>query len=99
MRVWENFVKRLPEGVGTLSSSAIKCLATWQINGREIKNILNMAVSWCRKKGHELDLETVENLLGTICPSARKEEDTLPTNGVEAGTSKEASHDMSLLDF
>ncbi|KAK0641739.1 P-loop containing nucleoside triphosphate hydrolase protein [Cercophora newfieldiana] len=74
IRVWQNFVDRLPEDVGSLSSEDIAQLATWRVNGREIKNILNMAVSWYRKKG-EFSVESIETLIENICPSAKKGED------------------------
>jgi hypothetical protein len=73
VRVWQNFVDRLPEDVGSLTQADIARLATWRVNGREIKNILNMAVSWYRKKG-EFSVDSIESLITTICPSAQKEE-------------------------
>ncbi|KAK1757003.1 P-loop containing nucleoside triphosphate hydrolase protein [Echria macrotheca] len=73
VRVWQNFIDRVPEDVGSLSAEDVARLATWRINGREIKNILNMAVSWYRKKG-EFSVGSIETLIKTICPSARREE-------------------------
>jgi hypothetical protein len=100
VRVWENFVERLPEGAGTLSPEAIARLATWQVNGRDIKNILNMTVSFCRKKKQQLSLEAIESLLKTICPSARREGQDLPTtNGINGTAEKALSRDMFLLDL
>ena len=98
--MWVNFIERLPKDVGTLSDVDVKRLATWQINGREIKNILNMSVSWCRKKQRLLSLEVVENLLTTICPSAKRYEDVSVTNGVNShGTKASVIDDMLLLSI
>lgn len=95
IRVWENFVERLPDDVGTLSPSDIDSLAAWHINGREIKNILNMSVSWCRKKKCKLSLDAVENMIRTICSSAKKE----TVNGVKDASEEEMSGGLDLLSL
>ena len=97
VRVWENFIERLPEDVGTLSSADVARLATWQINGREIKNILNMSVSWCRKKKRLLTLEVVESLLTTICPSASRHGEDGVTSGINGSETKGSGLDDMLL--
>ncbi|KAK3989084.1 P-loop containing nucleoside triphosphate hydrolase protein [Cladorrhinum sp. PSN332] len=74
VKVWENFAKWLPEEVGCLSADDISRLAAWKINGREIKNILNMSISWCRKKDRKVNVEDIESLLSLICPTAEKEQ-------------------------
>ncbi|KAK3385653.1 hypothetical protein B0H63DRAFT_473361 [Podospora didyma] len=84
VHVWENFIERLPNDIGTLSPQDINHLAAWQINGREIKNILNMSVSWCRKKKSLLTLQIIESLLTTICPSAKKVGDSDTANGINS---------------
>ena len=73
LQVWSKFIRRLPEDIGTISPDDMKVLAKWRINGREIKNILNMSVSWCRRKEVKISTEIIENLLETICSSATKE--------------------------
>lgn len=95
IRVWENFVERLPDDVGTLSPSDIDALAAWHINGREIKNILNMSVSWCRKKQSKLSLDATENMIKTICSSAKKE----TVSGVKNATEEEMSGGLDLLSL
>ncbi len=99
-RVWENFIERLPNDVGTLSAADVAQLATWQINGREIKNILNMSASWCRKKQRSLSLEVVETLLTTICSTAKRQGDCGSTNRVNGnGTETSNLDDMLLLNI
>ncbi len=96
-RVWQNFVERLPENLGTLSPSAVAQLARWKINGREIKNILNMSVSLCRKRNTQLSLEFVENLIPVICPTARKESSAV--NAVEVGNGARMKKDSAIDDM
>jgi len=95
--VWKGFVDRLPDDVGTLDDDAISRLSELLVNGREIKNILNMSVSWCRRKGCKLSVEYVETLITTICPSAAREE------GVESKQNGEVARrskgDLLLLDM
>lgn len=99
VRVWENFVERLPSDVGILSPSDIERLAVWQINGREIKNILNMSVSWCRKKECSLTVDAVENVIMTISSTAKKE--TNEKHSGMNGTSEEdyVANEFSLLEM
>ncbi|KAK5657169.1 hypothetical protein OQA88_3226 [Cercophora sp. LCS_1] len=94
VRVWNNFIERVPEDVGSLSPSDVARLATWRVNGREIKNILNMAVSWYRKKG-EFSVNSIETLIKTICPSARREENA----GENASSGDSLSDELVLLDL
>ncbi|KAK3322969.1 hypothetical protein B0H66DRAFT_473807 [Apodospora peruviana] len=91
--VWQNFINRVPEDVGSLTATDVTRLAKWRVNGREIKNILNMAVSWYRKKG-EFSVESVETLINTICPSARRED-----HGTENTSSGAPSEELALLDL
>ena len=72
--MWETFIERLPQDVNTLSPSDIAELSSWKINGREIKNALNMTVSWCRQKKKKLTLDAIEGLLVAIYPAAEKDE-------------------------
>jgi len=99
VRVWQNFVDRVPEDVGSLSPTDIAQLATWRVNGREIKNILNMAVTWYRKRG-EFSIDSIESLITTICPSAQKEDaphSASNCHSIEKTSSRE--EDLVLLDL
>jgi len=90
--VWQNFIDRIPEDVGSLTATDVARLAAWRVNGREIKNILNMAVSWYRKK-RQFSVESVETLIKTICPSARREDHTADS------TNSGHSEELVLLDL
>ncbi|KAI0892467.1 P-loop containing nucleoside triphosphate hydrolase protein [Annulohypoxylon nitens] len=71
--IWGIFNHRLPADVQRLPESALEKLSAWKMDGRQIRNAMNMTVSWCRKKGKPLDLETVEDIIQLACPSAIKE--------------------------
>lgn len=75
--IWGIFNLRLPEDVQRLPESALEKLSAWKMDGRQIRNTMNMTVSWCRKKKEPLNLETVENIIQLAWPSAAKE--TPPT--------------------
>ncbi|KAI0179371.1 P-loop containing nucleoside triphosphate hydrolase protein [Hypoxylon sp. FL1284] len=69
-QIWSSFNARLPDDVGRLGAPALDKLSTWQMNGRQIKNAVNMTVSWCRKTKERLSLDTVEDVIRLTCPSA-----------------------------
>ncbi|KAI1778048.1 P-loop containing nucleoside triphosphate hydrolase protein [Hypoxylon cercidicola] len=69
-QIWSNFNQRLPEDIERLTPPALEKLSTWQMNGRQIKNAMNMTVSWCRRTKESLNLETVEDVIRLTCPSA-----------------------------
>lgn len=83
--VWRNFLERLPpiaqtEEVKEASSKEraideqdIKDLCLWQLNGREIKNSVQMAHSWCKTKGYILTLERAQSGIKVTAPHASKE--------------------------
>ncbi|KAI1086946.1 P-loop containing nucleoside triphosphate hydrolase protein [Rostrohypoxylon terebratum] len=71
--IWGIFNLRLPTDVEKLPDSALEKLSTWNMDGRQIRNAMNMTVSWCRKKKEPLNLETVEEIIQLTCPSATKE--------------------------
>jgi AAA+ superfamily predicted ATPase len=43
--IWSNFLKTLPGGQG--SKADVNILSDWDLNGRQIKNAVQMAVKWC----------------------------------------------------
>jgi hypothetical protein len=99
VRVWENFTERLPGDVGTLAPAEIDALADWKFNGREIKNILNMSVSWCRKKKQRLSRGVVEYLVPVICPSASKEEVVDSERKTNGCLMSDSAGELALLDL
>ena len=74
--VWNNFIERLPADIKPLASSEIEKLSSWQMNGREIKNVINMAVAWSRKRKEALSVEMVQDLISLVSPMARRESET-----------------------
>jgi SpoVK/Ycf46/Vps4 family AAA+-type ATPase len=61
------------EGDGNLlTSKDIKELATWQLNGREIKTAVKMTKTWCDHKGYPLTLARIENGIKVTSPHASK---------------------------
>ncbi len=85
MTVWRKFLNRVKpdlnklavgaaEGNGTagLVEEDIKELASWPLNGREIKNAVKMVKSWCDYKGYEMDLMRLENGIKVTSPHASK---------------------------
>lgn len=84
--VWTNFLyrsqRRALEGVDlkgtsidkiagdTVSLADIGVLARWNFNGREVKNVVKAAQTWCICKGFEMDLarlETGVQSYGAVC--------------------------------
>ncbi|KAI3322075.1 P-loop containing nucleoside triphosphate hydrolase protein [Xylariaceae sp. AK1471] len=76
VRVWQNFVERLPESLRTLTVADIESLGKWKLNGREIKNVMNMTVALCQKSDKRLSVDAVEDLIALASPFASKELDT-----------------------
>ncbi|CAI6088248.1 unnamed protein product [Clonostachys chloroleuca] len=56
----------------------IKELSLWQLNGREIKNSVKMAHSWCTNKGYLLTLDRAQSGIKVTAPNAAKEGDVDP---------------------
>jgi hypothetical protein len=82
-QVWKAFLDRLPDDIGRnlpISSEelATKMAATWSMNGHEIKHIVNLTTTWCRKKNRPLDQEVLEEMIETTCPSAIEVADKKP---------------------
>jgi SpoVK/Ycf46/Vps4 family AAA+-type ATPase len=50
----------------------IEGLASWTLNGREIKNIVKTVYLWCRYNALEFSLARVEDGIELTAPSARK---------------------------
>lgn len=94
-------MKRLPEEIGSLSPSDVERLSKWKMNGRDIKNAINMAVAWCQKKNIPLTVDAVEDLIMLVNPFASKElisaNGKSDKNGVKISAIEELN--SSLLDF
>lgn len=83
--LWQNFFSRLdlslPDDSG-LKSVRVQMtprdwdkLATWQLNGREIKNSARNAQLWCKYEGFDITLDKIENAIEATAPFALRAED------------------------
>lgn len=55
------------------SNKDITSLGEWVINGRQIGNVLKIALAWSRQKEKAIDLEMLEQIIPASCPKAYKE--------------------------
>ena len=83
-KVWDNFLKRVPEDLCKLEPNEIEKLGRWHLNGRDIKNALKMTAAWCREKNKPMDFQAFEDVISITCPRATKEDEEMPKpNGVK----------------
>ena len=80
MLLWQKFLGRLPKVVGeaeggvvTMTEVEMKELARWELNGREIKNVVKTVRTWCALKGVKMGLERLESGVLVTKPGAEKE--------------------------
>ena len=52
----------------------MKELAKWELNGREIKNVVKTVLTWCLLKGFEMSLARLESGVLVTAPQCRKED-------------------------
>jgi hypothetical protein len=83
--IWKKFLDKLPEkgpekgategekGTAGIAEDGMKELGLWKLNGREIKNAVKIAQSWCDYKGYDLNLARLENGIKVTSPHASKE--------------------------
>ena len=62
------------EGFSTqgVTQDDLEQLATWDLNGREIKNVVKTVRTWCVCKGFEFDLNRLEVGIMVTAPFAKK---------------------------
>ncbi|KAK3905393.1 hypothetical protein C8A05DRAFT_30798 [Staphylotrichum tortipilum] len=60
------------EATPQITDEDIKELASWQLNGREIKTAVKLTKTWCDFKGYELSLSRLENGIKVTSPHASK---------------------------
>ena len=79
IRLWQKLLSRLPSvpsssdgAVLTLTGSEISRLAEWELNGREIKNVIKTVRTWCFCKGVQITLPRLESAIAVTAPQARK---------------------------
>ncbi|KAK0664030.1 hypothetical protein QBC41DRAFT_284069 [Cercophora samala] len=61
-RLWETFNYQLPSDVGKLSPDELVKLSIHPMTGRDIRNTLDISVTWSRSLGQSISFETVEML-------------------------------------
>lgn len=91
-----------PGDIEPFTDAEVSSLAEWKINGREIRNAFNMAVSWCHQTGNPLTARATENLIRIINPFASKGDESgdKAENVQNDGSGGKSSKDMlSLLDM
>ena len=63
-----------------LSKNDLLAIAAWELNGREIQNVVRTTRLWCSyRKGRNFDLENVEAAIMVTAPFVEKE----PTDDME----------------
>jgi hypothetical protein len=72
--IWSNFLRRTPSYGDANKETDIQALAMWTMNGRQIKNAVQMAAKWCSRNPQTIDLKIIENIIRLTCPKAQKEE-------------------------
>ncbi len=79
IKLWQKLLSRLPEfnsstdvSVMPLSINDINQLAAWELNGREIKNAIKIARTWCICKGYQISLPRLESGIAVTAPQAKK---------------------------
>ncbi|KAK4178767.1 hypothetical protein QBC36DRAFT_324109 [Triangularia setosa] len=65
--IWKLLNDQLPPDVGKLPSEAFDRLAVPLLNGHDIKNILDVSVTWCRTQNKLISFEVVEKLRREVC--------------------------------
>ncbi|KAK0725502.1 P-loop containing nucleoside triphosphate hydrolase protein, partial [Lasiosphaeris hirsuta] len=73
-RIWDHFLEKLPS-LGrnhTLSDADRVTLASWAINGRQIKNSFRMSLSVRESKTEPITLRDLERMIRMSCPVAKK---------------------------
>jgi hypothetical protein len=70
--VWRNFLARMPSSTYNITDTEIERLSKWDINGREIKNVLKMTTAWCRQAKQLMTVETLDEIISITCPRAKK---------------------------
>jgi SpoVK/Ycf46/Vps4 family AAA+-type ATPase len=59
----------------SLTQDSLKSLANWNLNGREIKNVVKIVQTWCACKGEPMSIEHLETGLRATAPYAGKDGD------------------------
>ncbi len=74
LAIWTNFFKKLAAYGDSITDADIQDLAKWKLNGRQIKNAVQMASKWCSWVDKPLNVQNTENVIRLTCPKAVKTE-------------------------
>lgn len=69
--LWGKFLGRI-EGAENIGPETLEQLKKWDLNGREIKNVVKTVKTWCTCKGFEMTLERLEAGIKVTSPQASK---------------------------
>ena len=64
--------QKAPPTNDNLTESDLETLATWNLNGREIKNVIKTVHTWCICKEYGFSLSRLETGIRVISPFAEK---------------------------
>lgn len=69
-------MKRSPDErpIDSLEEGDLEELAKWELNGREIKNVIKTVKSWCDAKSYEMNLLRLESGIKVTAPQGTKRE-------------------------
>ena len=65
-------MRRAPDSV-ELTQDDLQKLGAWDLNGRQIKNVLKMTLLMDRSREKPITLTDIEIMISMTCPKARKE--------------------------
>ena len=70
-QIWSNFVARIPNEAH-LTQDDLRELGAWDLNGRQIKNVLRMTLLTAQPQKRPITLQDLETMIGMTCPKAAK---------------------------
>lgn len=68
-QVWENMLRRVPEGRHEIDEQALNSFASIEMNGRQIKNLIKAAGLIAADENSSMKVEHVETVLEIMHPS------------------------------
>jgi SpoVK/Ycf46/Vps4 family AAA+-type ATPase len=76
-KLWESFLRTVSSKemhlVVSVSASEFEELASWELNGRQIKNIIKNSVRWCFLKKETISFDRLATAMKVTVPSAQRE--------------------------
>ncbi|KAK0739498.1 hypothetical protein B0T21DRAFT_382515 [Apiosordaria backusii] len=60
--IWERFNDQLPSDVGKLPPAALERAASETLTGHDIRNTVDVAVTWCRAQNQQISFEVIKKL-------------------------------------